>query len=514
MNPNYFADVAIIRALLSVKQRRILAVQVFSAMMTITLLLAILLPSKYLSHLKILVKNERANSLINMSDQTQGVVYLNDVSEAQISTEIELLTSNDLLRQLVRKCNLTQFVSKSVTDLEKREEIAVTNLRKSLTVAAEHRSNVIGVSYASRDPKLSAHVLQTLSELYLASHLALHGAPGSYEFFDKMWKDASVQLNTAEEDLATFRESQHIVSLPEEKSILLQHMADLQSRLVESRASTEKTQQEASSYRTSISHMSSSIEKERRSIPNQTSIEQLTTLLVTLQNKRAELATRYQPKDRIIRELNNQIDITQNALDRAKLSPTQEIASGVNPTFQNAEDNFVRASAAYAGNLAEAKSLNAEVAIGKQRLTQMSNITASYDDLVRRRDELAKLREAYRKNRDEAYVGQSLDRQKLANVAVVETPIPEKLSKQPKKGLILAVGFLWSLLCGLIAAVFAELSTPRVRSTYELQQAVSVPLLAAVPQNAPLSFISEEFPELYLAMQRTIFTPQAQLETR
>jgi uncharacterized protein involved in exopolysaccharide biosynthesis len=514
VNPNSFADVAMIRALLSVKRRWKLAAQVFGVMMSLTLLLVLLLPSKYVSHLKVLVKNERANSMINTSDQTQGVVYLNDVSEAQISTEIELLTSADLLRQVVRKCDLTQFVSKRVTDPEKREEIAVADLRKALTIAAEHRSNVIGIAYSSKDPKLSAHVLQTLSELYLASHLALHGAPGSYEFFDKMWKDASAQLNSAEQDLAAFRENQHIVSLPEEKNILLQHMAGLQGRLAESRASAEKSEQEASSYQTSISHMSSSIEKERKSIPNQSSIEQLSTLLVTLQNKRAELVTRYQPEDRIIQELNKQIELTQSALDKAKQSPSQEVASGTNPTFQSAEENYVRANAAHAGNLAEANSLNSEIRVGKQRLAQMSNITASYDDLVRRRDELAKLRETYRKNRDEAYIGQSLDTQKLANVAVVETPIPEKLSTQPKKPMILAVGFFWSLLCGLIAAVLAELSAPRVRSTYELQQAVSVPLLAAVPQNAPLSFVSEEFPELYLAMQRTIFTPQAQLETR
>jgi uncharacterized protein involved in exopolysaccharide biosynthesis len=514
VNSTSFADVATIRAILSAKRRWKPATWIFGSMMTLTLLLAILLPSKYMSHLKILVKNERANSLINVSQQTQGVVYLNDVSEAQISTEIELLTSGDLLYKVAHKCNLAQLVSRRIKDPERRNEIAVSNLRKALTVAGEHRSNVIGITYASRDPKLSAQVLQTLSELYLASHLALHGAPGAYEFFDKMWRDASTQLNTAEDELAAFGADQHIVSLPEEKSILLQHMADLQSRLAETRASAKKAEQEASSYQTSFSHMSSSVEKERRSIPNQASIEQISTLLVTLQNKRAGLATRYQPEDRLIRELNSQIELTENALDKAKNAPSEEVASGSNPILQNAEDNFVRSNASYLGGVAEANSLDVEIRGEKRRLEEMVSATAAYDNLVRRRDELARLRDSYRKNRDEAFVGQSLDLQKLANVAVVETPVPEMLSAQPRRGMILAVGFVWSLLAGLIAAVLAELGAPRVRSTYELQQVVSVPLLAAVPQDAPFSFSAQEFPELYLAMQRIIFTPQTQLETR
>jgi uncharacterized protein involved in exopolysaccharide biosynthesis len=86
------------------------AVQVFAASFTVILLLAILLPSRYVSHLKILVKNERANSLINVGQQTQGVLYLNEVSEARINTEIELLNSGDLLRKVVQRCGLADLV--------------------------------------------------------------------------------------------------------------------------------------------------------------------------------------------------------------------------------------------------------------------------------------------------------------------------------------------------------------------------------------------------------------------
>lgn len=506
------ADIPAVKAARSAKRRWKPAVLVCAGIMAITLLAAFLVPRKYVSHLKILVKNERANSLINVGERTQGVVYINDVSEAQISTEIELLTSGDLLRDVVTKSGLNDLVSKKVTDPEKRMEIAISDLRKSLTVAAEHRSNVIGITYASRDPKLSARVLQVISDIYLKSHLLLHGAPGSYDFFNEMWEDASSQLTKADNELAGLRATQHIVSLQEDKNVLLQHVADLQIRLAESRASAQKNQREAIVYKDSIAHMNPSVERERRSIPNHIAIEQLSTLLITLQNKRAELITRYQPEDRLIKELDAQIIQTQEAIEKSRNSPSQEIASGSNPTFQNTEENYVHANATYLGSLAEANSLNAAINSEKGRLAEMNAVTAQYDNLVRRRDELGRLRESYRKSRDEAYIDESLDKKKLSNVAVVESPVPERLSVLPRRGMILGIGFIWSLLAGLVTALALEFSRPRVHSSLELEQVVPVPLLAAVPQNAPLSLITQEFPELYLAMQRKVFAPQGQPE--
>lgn len=484
------------------------AVQVFAASFTVILLLAILLPSRYVSHLKILVKNERANSLINVGQQTQGVLYLNEVSEARINTEIELLNSGDLLRKVVQRCGLADLVGSRIKDPEKRQEIALRDLQKDLTVASAHRSDVIEVTYKSNDPKRSAQVLEAISDIYLNSHLELHGAPGSYAFFDKMWRDASDQLNVAETELADFRKNARIISLPEEKNSLLQRIADLQNQLAATDAVAKKSELEASSYKSSIAHMSTSIERERRSIPNQAATEQLGTLLVSLQNKRSEAVTRYRPEDRIIAELDAQIRVTQDAIEKSKNSPAQEVSSGSNPTFVSTESDFVRANAGYAGSVAQAESLQRQIKLDQTRLAQLGAATVSYDDLVRRTTELGNLRETYRKNRDEANVSELLDKQKFSNVAVVERPVAENIASSPRRGIIVALGFIWSIVLAAITAVLLEFLNQRIHSPFELEQALLVPLLAAIPRNASLPLFAGEFPEIYLAMQRTKFLPE------
>lgn len=479
------------------------AVWVFVLSFSAILLVAVLLPSKYRSHLKILVKNERANSLISVGDQTQGLVYLNDVSEAQISTEIELLNSGNLLRQLVQRCGLADLVSPGVTDPQRRAEIALHDLQDALTVSPAHRSDVIEVTYQSTDPKQSALVLQSLAEIYQASHLELHGAPGSYAFFDKMWKDTTKQLDAASAELAAFKQSKQIVSLPEEKSLLLQHVIDMQKQAETSTADASKSEQEAATYESSLAHMPTVIERERRSIPNQQATEQLSSMLVTLQNKRAEAVTRYRPEDRIVGDLDTQIALTQAAINKSTDTPAQEVASSANPTFLSAQSDLVRANADRAGGVAEAGSLRDQVRRDQGRLAQLEAATVSYEQLERRNSELINLRETYRKKRDDAKVNDLMDKQNLSNVAIVEQPVVEAIAASPRRGMIVTLGFIWSLaLAGLTAIVLDFVNRP-VQKPVELEEAKCFMMLAAMPRDARTPYLADSFPELYLAMQRT-----------
>ena len=57
------------------------------------------IPKQYEAHMKILVKNERADMVVSAGSNAQSS-YQGEVNETQINTEIELLNSEDLLRQV------------------------------------------------------------------------------------------------------------------------------------------------------------------------------------------------------------------------------------------------------------------------------------------------------------------------------------------------------------------------------------------------------------------------------
>src|SRR3979411_1397892 len=73
-----------------------------------TVLFTFLSPNEYESRMKILVKNTRSDVPIT-PERTNGATgnsFENDVSENQINSEIELLTSEDLLKQVVSESGL------------------------------------------------------------------------------------------------------------------------------------------------------------------------------------------------------------------------------------------------------------------------------------------------------------------------------------------------------------------------------------------------------------------------
>src|ERR1044072_5208978 len=72
--------------------------------------LTFMLPNEYESRMKILVKNTRSDVPITpeRTTGTAGTYFENEVSENQINSEIELLTSDDLLKQVVVECGLYQ----------------------------------------------------------------------------------------------------------------------------------------------------------------------------------------------------------------------------------------------------------------------------------------------------------------------------------------------------------------------------------------------------------------------
>src|SRR2546423_4046636 len=79
-------------------RRRALVLFIFVAVVAGTILVTLLLPNRYDSRMKILVKNQRVDVAIT-AEATTGLTPTvdNEVSENQINSEIELLTSKDLL---------------------------------------------------------------------------------------------------------------------------------------------------------------------------------------------------------------------------------------------------------------------------------------------------------------------------------------------------------------------------------------------------------------------------------
>src|SRR5882672_9944711 len=77
-------------------RRKWLMLTLFAGIFGLVTAVTLITPREYESHMKILVRNERADLIVSPDARDTGGVR-GEVSETQVNSEIELLSSNDLL---------------------------------------------------------------------------------------------------------------------------------------------------------------------------------------------------------------------------------------------------------------------------------------------------------------------------------------------------------------------------------------------------------------------------------
>ncbi len=216
-------------------RRKALVLLTFLTVVLGTAAVTFLLPNKYESRMKILVKNQRVDVAITPEATAGAPAVESEVSESQINSEIELLTSRDLLTQVVTDCGLAKFETgwfgKDSPEAI-RVETAATRLSKDLGIAPVRKANIISISYAANSPELAASVLKKLSDLYFEKHLKLHHPTGASDFFKDKADEYESQLKQAENRLADFQQSNNLVVLSQQKDLTLQKTAEAKSKLL------------------------------------------------------------------------------------------------------------------------------------------------------------------------------------------------------------------------------------------------------------------------------------------
>jgi uncharacterized protein involved in exopolysaccharide biosynthesis len=458
-----------------------------------TAVFTFLMPNEYESRMKILVKNTRSDAPITPVSTlgSTGTFFENDVSENQINSEIELLTSEDLLKQVVTECNLyggsapslsSKLGIKSEPHSQATQiEEATKHLAKDLAITPVKKANIIEVKYTSASPEKAATVLRKLQDLYLDKHLKLHRPPGTYEFFKGQAEQAEGQLQEAEKRLSSFQQAANVVSLTQQKDQTVQKLTESKSKLLETEAFMREVSDRIAKGEQQLASLPSRVVTQSRALPNQYSAERLNTLIVELQNRRTQLLTKFRPDDRLVKEVDQQLKNTRAALERASKETATEQSTDLNPLRQTLEAELARGRVDQAGAIGRHEMLARQVKEYEAQLSRLEGITAEYEDLNRQVKETADNYQLYKKKEEEARITDELDQNKITNVSVAEAPFQPQLPSKPNRPLNLILGVFVGIVLAIGSVVIAEFLRDTVLTPRELEQLTGQRVLAALP---------------------------------
>lgn len=454
---------------------------VFCGIIGLAAAVTVLLPKKYESSMKLLVKSQRADLVVSPDAKDSSYVK-NEVTESQINSEIELLGSYDLLARVVERCHLYKPENSGARTAkdEKEFEKAVRMLKRELKISLVRKSNFIEVIYSADSPRQAAAVLRELSTAYLDMHLRIHRSAGTQEFFRKQAGRYETELHEVELRLNEFCQRNGLSSVSEQKDLIVRKLLDSETEMKGAGTSLAETSRRVTELRKQLEQQAPRLVTQSRTIPNQYSIERLNTMIAELENRRTEALVKFRPEDRMVVELNQQIDNTRAALDKARQANSTEQVTDLNPLRTAIEGDLAREERSEAGLRVRYEQLGNVVAGYRARLAQLEGSTLEYDNLKRTVKEAEDNYLLYARKQEEARIADSLDQQKMANVAVAEAPTEHYLPTSPNIALNLILGAVLALVLSIGSALAIEYGGGRLHTPQEVESTTGVPVLVTV----------------------------------
>jgi uncharacterized protein involved in exopolysaccharide biosynthesis len=476
------------------RQRRLIITTFFGITAAI-IVIALLLPKQYQSEMKILVRHERADSVVT-AERESPQQFRTEVSEEELQSEAELLKSKDLLSKVVTACDLQKqdadsfwtWLSSKISRPDVNPGVAadetisraVLELEKNLEVRPIKLTNLISVSYKAADPHRAARVLNTLSNLYLEKHLAMHRVPGAFDFFHQQAEEYRTALAKSEARLVDFGH-QEGVSPTLTREITVRKLSDFEAASHETQAAILETKQRIRTLETQLSTLSPRHTTQVRTLDNPQLMEHLKSTLLELELKRSALLTRFEPTYRPVQEVDQQIAQAREAIVAAEKAPLKDETTDRDPTYEALRAELAKANTEFAALQTRASATSAMIRSYRAESQRLDHQEVLQQDMLR----AAKANEEnyllYLRKQEEARISDALDRQRISNVLIAEAAsLPFK--SQGRRLLFVILGTLFASLASVMLGFVVDHWDPSFRTPQEVQDFLGSPVLAAFPK--------------------------------
>jgi uncharacterized protein involved in exopolysaccharide biosynthesis len=482
------ADTTLRDVLTPLFRRKRALVASFLGLLALAIVAAFMLSSSYKCRMEILVNRERMDPSVSAETTIQAPMTPPPLTEEEINSEAEILLSPDLLRQVVLANKLqegekTSLVASIIPKQQEEWYIskAVDHLGKALNIEVVKKTNMIGVSFKSKDPRIAFGVMDKLSALYMEKHLMVHRPSGSYDFFAKETEKYRQALADSETHLSAFGTAEGVVAPDIQRTDLAQEaMNSLASyhRTIqaiaadEQRIRDEEAQMKATPARSSTQQVSNTAEL---------LLEQLETSLLAARIKRTQLALKYDPSYPWVQEADKEIMETEAAIAEAKKTNYLNETTDRDPTYELLREDIAKTQADLASQKATAASLQHSMQSMQADMVKLDQKALKQADLIRevKADEANYL--LYLSKREQERTSDALDQKRIGNVSIAVPPVLPVLPAYSPL-LVMVVGCFMAVVLSLGFAFAMDYLDASFRTPTEVFEALRIPVLAFIPR--------------------------------
>jgi hypothetical protein len=211
-------------------------------------------------------------------------------------------------------------------------------------------------------------------------------------------------------------------------------------------------------------------------------ISNLEARLVELQLKEKELRTKYTPQSRLVKNVQEEIQMVQEKLAQNEKKQYGKSRVGLNTTYQRLQEEFFR-------NQAESKALAAKREIQNTQLTdyqgkleQLNQMEVTLDQLEQSVDVNRQNYRLYLAKFEESRISDAMDNKKMANVSLMQSALTPLKPVSPKVLLNIVLSLFLGGFGGLGLAFFTEYLDDSLGKPEQVEKVLQLPVLASIPK--------------------------------
>ncbi len=464
--------------------KRVLAAS-FLVVFATAVLLGLLFFHKYESHMEILVSRERLDPVgtttggANQTGATPGLTY------REIASDAELVTTRDLLEQVVlanglenpRAGDFYEFFHPRQTEAD-RVARAVQSLGSQIQVEVAPKTNLIKVTYSSWDPKQAYGVLKSLSDLYLAKHVAIHRPPGSDPYLVQQVQSYKAALAEAEASLRAF--GQPGAAKPDkERAEITQQLTDAVGETNTIEQAIAADEQRIENDQEQLKGTSQTLSRRQDSHEANLQLEALRAKLFAAETARADLLVNHVPGDPLVKWADQEVAEAKAAIVKERQHPEVDQPADRDPSHESWQDNLARDEADLERQKASLAANQGGIESMRSQMDKLDSQSSGETDSEREAREQDYLHSLSLKGQEQIPGG--LGRTRTESVAIA---VPPEIPVRPSHRLavIFLVALSVAMLVSLITTYMVDYFDPYFRTPAEVIDILGVGVVVALPK--------------------------------
>jgi capsular exopolysaccharide synthesis family protein len=382
-----------------------------------------------------------------------------------LQTQVNVLESDNLAWQTIQQLKLeenpaflpapSRFALGGQESPKQTETQLIKLFQSRLNVDLMRDSRVLAVSFESTDSRLAAEVANALVKNYVEYNFrtrydTTRQASG---WMEQQLDELKAKVEKSQQALVDYERQNAIVNISDKQNVVEQRLASLSQDLTAAENDLAEKQ---------------SLFELVKANPSQVAMLAQNALLEKLEAKYADVKTeyvnalaQYGPKFPNVTRLKDQVNAVQSLIDQER---------------QRTVDRIRRD---YDATVGRERILSARVAREKVALGNMNQLLIQHNILKREFDTNQELYNSLLKRLKDATISAGL---RATNIHTVDQALVPAIPVRPRKLLNIAVGLMVGLILGATLALVQEGLDSSVKNVEELEMAVPVPALVAIPK--------------------------------